>query len=150
MTDRRVTVREPGQGETVGVAGDRYRFLAVGSETDRSYMIMEAEVPPGGGPPLHTHSREEEGFYVLAGEITFEADGETLTAGPGTFLNLPKGSRHRFENRTEAPARMLLLCAPSGIEDMFRDADGREPPELMAICARYGITIFPPGDAPPG
>ncbi|HEX6144968.1 MAG TPA: cupin domain-containing protein [Geminicoccaceae bacterium] len=145
MATRPLLVSRPGEGPWVAVAGDRYRFLGVGAETDRSYMIMEAEVPPGGGPPLHAHSREEEGFYVLDGEMTFEADGETVIAGPGTFLNLPKGSRHRFENRSGRPARMLILCAPAGIEDMFREADGKEPPELMTIAARYGISIFPPG-----
>lgn len=145
MAERSVSVCRPGEGETVAVAGDRYRFLAVGGETDRTYMILEAEVPPGGGPPLHTHSREEEGFYVLEGEMTFEADGETLTAGPGTFLNLAKGSRHRFENRTSEAVRMLIFCAPAGVEGMFKEADGKASPELAAICARYGITIFPPG-----
>ena len=144
MTASKVSVRRPGDGESVTVAGDRYRLLAVGPETDTAYMIMEAEVPPGGGPPLHTHSREEEGFYVLDGEMTFEADGETVVAGPGTFLNLAKGSRHRFENRSDRPARMLILCAPAGIEGMFREAAGKPPPELGPICARYGITIFPP------
>jgi mannose-6-phosphate isomerase-like protein (cupin superfamily) len=144
MADRKIRVTRPGEGRSVKVAGDDYRFLAVGGDTDRSYMVLEAEVPPGGGPPLHMHSREEEGFYILAGDMTFEADGETLTAGPGTFLNLPKGSRHRFENRSNRPVRMLILCAPAGIEGMFEAADGKEPPELMAICGRYGITIFPP------
>jgi quercetin dioxygenase-like cupin family protein len=149
MSVRATTALRPGEGEVLNVAGDRYRLLGTGAETDRSYMVMEADVPPGGGPPLHTHAREEEGFYVLDGEITFEADGETVVAGPGTFLNLPKGSRHRFENRADRTARMLLICAPAGIEGMFREADGKQPPELMAICARYGITIFPPGDAGP-
>jgi uncharacterized cupin superfamily protein len=27
-------------------------------------------------PPLHVHSREEEAFYVLEGEVEFELDGE--------------------------------------------------------------------------
>ena len=144
MTGRKLTLSRPAEGGMLEVAGDRYRLLATGADTDRSYMLMEAEVPPGGGPPLHMHSREDEGFYVLDGEMSFEADGETLRAGPGTFLNLPKGSRHRFQNRSERPARMLILCAPAGIEGMFREADGKDPPALMEIAGRYGITIFPP------
>lgn len=145
MTGREVRVTRPGEGVLVEVAGDSYRLLAVGADTDRSYMIMEAHVPPGGGPPLHSHSREEEGFYVLEGEITFEADGATIVAGPGTSLNLPKGSRHRFSNRSDHLARMLIYCAPAGVEAMFQAADGRPPEDLAPICERYGITIFPPG-----
>jgi len=65
----RPTVRKPGEGRTIAVFGDVYRFLAVGEDTNGKYALWEAVVPPGGGPPPHVHSREEEGFYVLEGEI---------------------------------------------------------------------------------
>src|SRR5215469_8332037 len=32
----------------------------------------------GGGPPQHVHSREDEGFYILEGEITFTINGERV------------------------------------------------------------------------
>ena len=64
-------VKQPGAGRTVAVVGDVYRFLVTGDETNGKYALWEAIVPPGGGPPPHVHSREEEGFYILAGEITF-------------------------------------------------------------------------------
>ena len=50
-----------------------YRFLATGEDTNGNYAIWEAIVPPGHGPPSHVHSREEEGFYILEGEITFRS-----------------------------------------------------------------------------
>src|SRR5262249_32876090 len=65
------TWRTAGEGRTIAVVGDVYRFLATGEDTDGKYALWEAFVPPGGGPPPHVHSREEEGFYVLEGEITF-------------------------------------------------------------------------------
>ena len=55
----------PGVGRTIGVVGDIYRFLATGEQTAGKYAMWEAVVPPGGGPPSHRHSREEEAFYVL-------------------------------------------------------------------------------------
>jgi len=65
----------------VAVVGDVYRFLATGEDTNGKYALLEAIVPPGGGPPPHVHSREEEGFYILEGEITSQASapeaGET-------------------------------------------------------------------------
>jgi quercetin dioxygenase-like cupin family protein len=139
---RKVTVVRPGEGESVQVVGDTYRFLASGRESDRSYMLMEASVPPGAGPPLHSHEHEEEGFYVLEGEMEFHADGESLRAGPGTFVNLPKGSRHRFTNVGPSPARMLILCAPAGIEAFFREVDGKGPDELLEAAPRYGLKIY--------
>ena len=53
---------------------------------------MEAIVPPGGGPPPHIHSREEEGFYVLEGEITFQLGEERFVAVAGTFANMRFGA----------------------------------------------------------
>lgn len=58
-------IRKPAQGRTLAVLGDVYRFLATGEDTGGKYALWETIVPPGGGPPLHVLSQEEEGFYVL-------------------------------------------------------------------------------------
>ena len=68
--------RTAAESRAVSVVGDVYRFLATGEDTDGKYALWEAVVPPGGGPPPHVHSREEEGFYVLEGEITFQVAEE--------------------------------------------------------------------------
>ena len=67
-------IRRPAQGRTVAVVGDIYRFLATGEDTNGKYAMWEAIVPPGGGPPPHVHTREDEFWYVLDG--TFDLDGE--------------------------------------------------------------------------
>jgi quercetin dioxygenase-like cupin family protein len=67
---------------------------------------MEALVPPGGGPPPHTHSGEDETFYLLEGEIEFLLGEARITAGPGDFVNVPRGTVHCFRN----PARRRLPC----------------------------------------
>jgi mannose-6-phosphate isomerase-like protein (cupin superfamily) len=87
-------IRKTGEGRTLAVVGDVYRFLATGEDTDGRYALWEAIVPPGGGPPPHVHSREEEGFYILEGEITLQIGGERLVATPGTFANMPVGTPH--------------------------------------------------------
>ena len=87
-----VTVRTTSEGPTIGVVGDVYRFLATGAETDGRYALFEAIVPPRGGPPPHIHSREEEGFYILEGDVTFQINGERRVASAGTFANMPVGS----------------------------------------------------------
>src|SRR5213080_4523990 len=93
----RPTLRKLGEGRTIGVVGDVYRFLATGADTDGKYALWEAIVPPGGGPPPHVHSREEEGFYVLDGEITFTMGDQRLVAGAGVFANMPIGTPHSFK-----------------------------------------------------
>jgi quercetin dioxygenase-like cupin family protein len=151
----RFLLTRPGEGRTVAVVGDVYRFLAVGEDTAGRYALWEAVVCPGGGPPPHTHSREEEGFYILEGEITFLVEDQRLTAGPGMFANMPVGTRHAFRNETDRPARMLVSVAPAGLEKMFFEvgvpvpagAQTAPPPtkeeieRLLAVAPRYGIDI---------
>jgi quercetin dioxygenase-like cupin family protein len=148
-------IRKPGEGRTVAVVGDVYRFLATGQDTNGKYTLWEAIVSPGGGPPPHVHSREEEGFYILEGEITFLVDDQRRVAGPGLFVNMPVGTPHTFKNEGDEPARMLISVAPAGLEQMFFEV-GQPVPEgtrsaapptreeiekLLAVAPRYGIEI---------
>jgi quercetin dioxygenase-like cupin family protein len=153
------TLRTPTEGRTIAVVGDVYRFLATGDDTNGKYAMFEAIVPPGGGPPLHVHSREEESFYILEGEITFTINGERVVAKDGTFANMPVGTLHSFRNESDKPVRMLISVAPAGLEQMFFEcgvplAEGvttAQPPtkheieKLLAIAPRYGIEIRLPG-----
>jgi quercetin dioxygenase-like cupin family protein len=155
---REPTIRASTQGRTVAVVGDVYRFLVTGDDTAGKYATWEALVPPGGGPPPHVHSREEESFYVLEGEITFGLGDERLVAGAGTFVNMPVGVPHSFRNASDRPAKMLISVAPAGVERMFFEigvelpegASTAQPPrpaeieKLLQIAPNYGITIFPP------
>jgi len=116
-------------------------------------------VPPGGGPPPHVHSREEEGFYVLEGEITLVVGDERLIASAGMFANMPVGTPHSFKNESGKPARMLISVAPAGLEKMFFEfgvalpegATTALPPtqeeieRLLAVAPKYGIEIRLPG-----
>ncbi len=149
------TIRTTGKGRTVAVVGDVYRFLATGEDTNGKYALWEALVPPGGGPPPHVHNREEEGFYVLEGEITFTVNGEKVVATAGTFANMPVGTPHSFRNESDQPAKMLISVAPAGLERMFFEvgvplAEGATtaaPPtedeikRLLAHAPNYGIQI---------
>jgi quercetin dioxygenase-like cupin family protein len=148
-------IRKPAQGRTVAVVGDVYRFLATGEDTNGKYALWEAIVLPGGGPPPHVHSREEEGFYVLEGEIAFQVGDQRLVAGPGVFANMPVGTSHSFKNEGSQPARMLISVAPAGLERMFFELgvplpEGSTtalPPtkeeieKLLAVAPNFGIEI---------
>ena len=153
------TLRTPADGRTIAVVGDVYRFLATGEDTNGKYAMWEAIVPPGGGPPPHVHSREEEGFYILEGEITFQIGEERVVATAGMFANMPVGTPHSFKNESTLPAKMLISVAPAGLEQMFfevgvpvaRGDTTASPPtkaeieKLLAIAPRYGVEIRLPG-----
>jgi quercetin dioxygenase-like cupin family protein len=153
--ERSATVVLPSEGDFVDVAGDRYRFLATNESTAGTYAIWEATVPPGGGPPPHRHTREEEGFYVIEGEVIIHVDGLDVRATAGSFVNMPVGSTHWFRNETDRSARLLILAAPGGLEAFFRrvgrhveDPRAPIPPfgdeekgRMLAIAPKFGIEI---------
>ena len=152
------TIRKPDEGRTIAVVGDVYRFMATGEDTNGKYAMWEAIVPPGGGPPPHVHSREEESFYVLEGEITFQIGERRVVATAGMFANMPVGTPHSFRNESTQPAKMIISVAPAGLENMFFEigvplSEGSTsalPPtkeeieKLLTIAPRYGIEIRVP------
>jgi quercetin dioxygenase-like cupin family protein len=143
------------EGKTFDVVGDRYRFLAEVEHTGGTYAIWHATIAPGGGPPPHIHRREEEGFFVLSGEVTFEVDGRELIGTNGAFAQLPSGSRHRFFNPSELPAEMIIMIAPGGLEKLFQQVGveihnldlpisapaADEIPRLLQLASSFGIEI---------
>lgn len=157
-TNSTPTIRKPNEGRTIAVVGDVYRFMATSEDTNGKYAMWEAIVPPGGGPPPHVHSREEESFYILEGEITFQIGEERVVATAGMFANMPVGTPHSFKNESNQPAKMIISIAPAGLEEMFFEfgvplpegSTSALPPtkdeieKLLAIAQNYGIQIRVP------
>ena len=120
-------VVRPGEGKRIAVAGDLYTFLAEGEDTSKSYALWEAVVPPGGGPPPHIQGREDEGFYVLEGEISFVANGKMGGEGDPVVL-LHGWPQTWFEWRLVMPdlARRYKVIAPDlrGLGDSSKPDTG--------------------------
>jgi quercetin dioxygenase-like cupin family protein len=150
---RRAFISPPGTGPVYGVMGDVYTIRSTGEQTSGNIALVEARVPPGGGPPPHEHSREDESFYVLEGELTFFTREGVYRAGPGTFVHLPRGVAHAFKNESDREVRMLFWCSPAGFDEMVkamgvllpsRDAAAPAPSpaeaaRLMEVCPNFGI-----------
>lgn len=61
-------------------------FIATGDETNGKYFLSETIIPAGDpGPPLHTHSNEDESFFLKSGELIFYINGEKITLTAGEF-----------------------------------------------------------------
>lgn len=153
-----MSVRRPADQQVVIVAGDRYRFLATSEDTGGAYALWHAMIPPGGGPPMHVHSREDERFDVLTGRVRFRVGSATIDAEPGDSLFVRRGTAHAFRNVTDKPAEMLLHVTPGGMERMFARAGryARSPDELPGpvsaeeleriarLAPEYGIEVVGP------
>jgi quercetin dioxygenase-like cupin family protein len=146
-------VREPAAGSTLNVLGVTHICKATGAETAGSFSLWEDVVPRGSGAPPHTHTREDEAFYVLSGEIQVEFEGESAPhrVGPGGFFFGVRHRRHAYRNVGDRSARVLVLCTPScGLDHMFAELDAAGAKgmpgfeKLAAIAGKYGVTIEPP------
>jgi mannose-6-phosphate isomerase-like protein (cupin superfamily) len=141
-----------GEGERTWIVGDTMTFKATAASTGGSLMLVENLTAPGGGPPLHVHTREDEFWYVLDGTFEIRMGDEVHAVGPGGFAFVPRGTLHNFRNTAETPSRILLGFAPGGMEGFFRESgqpatdDGPAPPvdedeiaRMIAAAPKYGV-----------
>jgi mannose-6-phosphate isomerase-like protein (cupin superfamily) len=146
-----------GEGPTTWFSGDTYTIKASGESTGGSLGLVEATVPPGGGPIAHAHTRTDEAFYVLSGEVEILDGARTFVAGAGDFVFIPRGIRHRFRNTGVHGARLLFMFTPGGEEGVFRYGDEAQPghpppawglerfstPEILRFNEEFGVVILP-------
>jgi quercetin dioxygenase-like cupin family protein len=129
--------------------GGAVTFKVRGQETDRSLTAFETVVGPGLGPPLHEHANEEETLYVLEGDVRFKLGDRMVSGPPGTFVFVPRGTPHTFQNVGETPARMLIHFTPSGMERFFEEfaelpAEETGPEVFRSIGAKVGMDVVGP------
>jgi quercetin dioxygenase-like cupin family protein len=124
----RPLVIAPGHGEAIrGPAGGELTFKARAVDTGGRLTAFENVIAPLDGPPLHTHDVEDESWYVIEGTVRFRLGEEMHEAPPGTFVFVPRGTPHCFQNIGDEPARILVLFTPAGMESFF-DAFAKLPP----------------------
>jgi mannose-6-phosphate isomerase-like protein (cupin superfamily) len=104
------------------MGGVGVQFKIDGDRTGGSVSIVEHPVPAGAFALPHTHHREDEISYVLEGRIAAEIDGHEMVVEAGEYLLKPRGLKHAFWNPSDAPARILEVIAPAGLERFFRMA----------------------------
>ena len=146
-----VEAGETRANEPFDVLGNQILVKLGGSDTRRNYAIVEDIAQPQAGPPLHIHSREDETFYVIEGEFLFEVDGKQFQGGPGCLVHAPRGLAHAFQNISTAPARMLTIVQPAGLDVFFAELDaavgGGQEPDLsvvVPIFEKYGMEVVGP------
>ncbi len=159
----------PGEGRTLRTAAQEVTFKVTGSHS-RSASSFEVVVPPGFDVGAHVHSRSEELFYVLEGELdvlAFEplvrtpdrwqrwessCGNRVVRATPGTVIMVPPGCPHAFANPTGNPAKMFFQASPPPDHERYFDElleilSAGGPPDLAAIAelrVRYDIEQLTP------
>ncbi len=102
VTDIREVPVENARGATIQV-------LIGPDEGAERFFTRRFTVHPGGRIPEHRHTDIEHEQVVLEGEMVVSMNGEEHTVRAGDALFIPAGTRHWYENRTDAPVRFLCM-----------------------------------------
>ncbi|MGH9116867.1 MAG: cupin domain-containing protein [Acidimicrobiales bacterium] len=96
-------------------------FKADGTETAGGYSISEWWLEPNTtGPGPHAHP-EDDVFYVIEGTMAMLVGDHWIDAPKGSFVLVPAGITHDFENRSAGPAGVLNFSHPGDFEHAMPD-----------------------------
>ncbi|MEH2005340.1 cupin domain-containing protein [Nostoc sp.] len=139
-------------------AGTLNTLLATGKDTNGTFSLLDIVSLPQIGTPPHIHTREDELYYILKGQVTFELGSltgpQSIVANPGTFAFLPKNKPHRWQNTGTTLSELLVFPFPSGFEGFIIDqnqpvTDRSAPiplspvtPEILTIAEKYGLKLI--------
>lgn len=144
-----------GAGEALWWFGSLAVIKATAADTGGRMTLIEITEPPGAESPLHVHHNEDEGFWILDGDATFEVGDSTIQAHAGDYAYGPRDVPHRY-TVGETGCRMLFILTPGGFEGLVREmsepaASRTIPPpsdeqpdmdQVAAIAARYGCELL--------
>ena len=140
---RRYETRTPGPLE---ILGHQALPKLLGADTEGAAVVSLVKVPKMSGPPVHIHTREDEWYYILSGEITFQLGDRRVTHGPGASVLVPRGVPHAFQNFADEVAEMLVMFTPAGIEEFFIKVANANLDEagVIALMGEFGMTPLGP------
>jgi quercetin dioxygenase-like cupin family protein len=135
--------------------------LAIDSETNGAFDLIEGKMRKGTEPPPHVYDREDEMFYILSGEIKVFAEGQVFDVCAGESVFLPRKAAHAYLIESEE-VHLLALMTPGGffgaINKMNKPARAMEIPSdmetyatvdltaTMAVFAKFGVQMLSPGE----
>jgi len=133
-------------GKVLNVIGDIQTHKLVGKNTGNQIVEWVDNVEPGVGIPPHIHTKEDEIFRVIKGQIEIMVDGETTVLNEGDIAFAPKNIPHSWKVVGTEKAKMITSAFPAGIEFMFKELSELPEgppdfPKVAEICGRHGITF---------
>jgi len=136
------------EGRTIeGPAGGPLTFKLTGDESNGELTVFENVIAPGDGPPAHLHEAQDESWYVLDGTLRFMLGSSIQSAPAGSFVFVPRGTVHCFQNVGDGPARILVMFNPAGMEPFFEgfaELDAVEPEAFVRLGAPVGMKVVGP------
>lgn len=118
---RNPVVVPPGEGRVYPMGRMRAVFKADLGETAGRYSVSEWWLEPRTrGPGEHSHP-EDHVYYVIAGTLSVAVDGAWSDAATGSYVVIPGGTPHAFENRGSVASGFISFNSPGGFETRMPD-----------------------------
>jgi len=118
--------------------GGEIVFKARGAQTSDALTVFEATNAEGQGPPLHVHSLVDEVIYVIAGTIRVRLEDRVEQAPTGACVFIPRGTPHTWAVTNDGAARLLVVVAPSGLEQFFDSTASAGGGQAEDAFSRFG------------
>ena len=107
-----------------------------GGDTGGAYCLLEVSLAPGIGVPRHTHTREDESYYVTGGELEVIVGDQVFVLEKGDSLMAPRNIPHELRNSGSTTNHYLLVFSPSGFEDFVMATALPAPDNAVAPTER--------------
>lgn len=107
-------------------------ILLWGEDTGGAYCLLDLRVAPGKGVPRHTHTREDEAYFVLSGELEAIVGEETFTLRAGEALIAPRNIPHQLRNSGTVANHYLIVFSPAGFEEFLKATSVPAPENAVA------------------
>ncbi|WP_026809307.1 cupin domain-containing protein [Arenibacter latericius] len=135
------------EGEVLNVIGDIQTHKLSGKDTGNQIAEWVNNVPPGVGIPPHIHTKEDEIFRVVKGQVEIMVGGEITILNEGDIAFAPKNIPHSWKVIGTKNAQMCTSAFPAGIEEMFMELSKlpEGPPDfdkVAEICGKHGISFI--------
>ena len=112
-----------------------------GIDTGGAYCLLEVSLAPGMGVPRHTHTREDEVYFVLAGELEVTVGEKTFLLRPGDTLLAPRDIPHQLRNSGNTTNHYLLVFSPSGFEEFMMATAVPAPDNAVAPTKPPAVAV---------
>ncbi|AXG72204.1 quercetin 2,3-dioxygenase [Kordia sp. SMS9] len=133
--------------KTDSLLGGMRNLLLNSEQTAGDVYLVEGLMPKGSEVPLHVHTKEDEIFHVLEGEVELMLGDETIHAKEGTIIYLPRNIQHGIKTLGEETARVLNYVIPGqNFENFFNEMKqlGKDvsPEKRSELASKYGISFL--------
>ena len=112
-----------------------------GADTGGAYCLLDIGLAPGMRVPRHTHTREDEAYYVLSGELEVVVGDDVFILRAGDTLIAPRDIPHQLRNSGDVENHYLIMFSPSGFEGFLKATAVPAPDNAVAPTEPPAVAV---------